>query len=158
MFLRVIKMTRGGEEIFKRNLTFKSQYGAEYSRISSQSERKNSLSYAIPFEIKSFIWKIKSAILEIKRDKFWKSEVPFEKSNATNFGNQKCNLRNQTRQILEIRSVIWEIKRDKFWKSKVPFEKSNATNFGNQNCYLRNQTRQILEIKSATWEIKHATF
>ena len=53
-------------------------------------------------------------------DKFWKSKVLFEKSNAINFGNQKCHLRNQTRQILEIRNA---------------FEKSNATNFGNQNCF-----------------------
>ena len=61
-------------------------------------------------------------------DKFWKSKVLFEKSNAINFGNQKCHLRNQTRQILEIKNA---------------FEKSNATNFQNQNCYWRNQTRQI---------------
>ena len=46
-------------------------------------------------------------------DKFWKSKVLFEKSNAINFGNQKCHLRNQTRQILEIKNA---------------FEKSNATN------------------------------
>ena len=52
--------------------------------------------------------------------------MSFEKSNTTNFGNQKCYLR---------------IKPDKFGKSKVSFEKSNATNFG-------NQTRQILEIKN----------
>ena len=39
--------------------------------------------------------------------------MSFEKSNATNFGNQKCSL-----------------------------EKSNAINFGNQKCHLRNQTRQ----------------
>ena len=45
-------------------------------------------------------------------DKFWKSKVLFEKSNAINFGNQKCHLRNQTRQILEIKNA---------------FEKSNAT-------------------------------
>ena len=74
--------------------------------------------------------------------------MSFEKSNAANFGNQKCHLRNQARQILEIKSVIREIKRDKFWKSKVSFEKSNATNFGNQKCHLRNQRGQILEIKS----------
>ena len=38
--------------------------------------------------------------------KFWKSKVSFEKSNASNFGNQKCHLKNQTRQILETKSVI----------------------------------------------------
>ena len=60
-------------------------------------------------------------------DKFLKSKVLFEKSNAMNFGNQKCHLRNQTRQILEIRNafeksrqtleikiVFGEIKSDKF--------------------------------------------
>ena len=60
-------------------------------------------------------------------DKFWKSKVLFERSNAMNFGNQKCHLRNQTRQILEIRNafeksrqtleikiVFGEIKSDKF--------------------------------------------
>ena len=57
------------------------------------------------------ILEIKSVIWEIKRDKFRKSKVPFDKSKATNF-----------------------------WKSKVPFHKSNATNFGNQKCHLRNQT------------------
>ena len=88
----------------------------------------------------SLILEIKNAIWEIKRDKFWKSKVSFEKSNETNFGNQKCHLRNQRRQLLEIKSVIWEIKRDKFRKSKLPFDKSNATNFGNQKCHLRNQT------------------
>ena len=56
------------------------------------------------------ILEIKSVIWEIKRDKFWKSKVSFEKSNASNF-------RNQTRQILEIKNA---------------FEKSNATNFKNQ--------------------------
>ena len=71
---------------------------------------------------------IKSVIWEIKRDKFWTSKLSFEKSNASNFGNQNCHLRNQTRQILEI---------------KNPIEKSNAKNFGNEKCYLRNQTRQI---------------
>ena len=45
-------------------------------------------------------------ILEIKRDKVWKSKVSFAKSNVTNCGNQKCYLRNQMRQILEIKSVI----------------------------------------------------
>ena len=64
--------------------------------------------------------------------KFWKSTVSFEKSNRhileiksatseikqTNFGNQKCHLRNQT---------------EKFWKSKVSFKKSSG---------------QILKIKS----------
>ena len=30
-----------------------------------------------------------------------------KKSNATNFGNQKCHLRNQTRQVSEIKSAIW---------------------------------------------------
>ena len=51
-------------------------------------------------------------ILEIKRDKVWKSKVSFaksnvlfEKSNAINFGNQKCHLKNQRRLILEIESV-----------------------------------------------------
>ena len=48
-----------------------------------------------------------------------------KKSNATNFGNQKCHLRNQTRQVSEIKSAIWLIKSDKFRKSKVSFEKSN---------------------------------
>ena len=57
--------------------------------------------------------------------KFWKSKVSFKKSNRhilkiksaiseikqTNFGNQKCHLRNQT---------------DKFWKSKVSFKKTNG--------------------------------
>ena len=43
----------------------------------------------------------------MKRDKFWKSKVLFDKSNAINFGNQ-------TRQTLEIKIVIREIKRDKF--------------------------------------------
>ena len=87
-------------------------------------------------------------ILEIKRDKVWKSKVSFAKSNATNCGNQKCYLRNQTRQILEIKRVICKIKRDKFWKSKVVFEKSNAINFG-------NQTHQTLEIKSVKfWKSK----
>ena len=66
----------------------------------------------------------------------------FEKSNAINFGNEKCHLRNQTRQILEIKSVIGEIKRDKFWKSKVLLEKSNAINFGNQNDTIK--PRRIL--------------
>ena len=47
-------------------------------------------------------------------DKFWKSKVLFEKSNAINFGNQKCHLRNQTRQTLEIKIVFGEIKSDKF--------------------------------------------
>ena len=56
---------------------------------------------------------IKSVIWEIKRDKFWKSKVSFEKSNASNFGNKKC---------------VWEIKRDKLSKSKLLLEKSNATN------------------------------
>ena len=70
--------------------------------------------------------------------------MSFEKSNAINFGNQRCHLRNQTRQILEI-------KRDKFWKSTVSFEKSNASNF-------RNQTRQILEIKIVIGEIKRDKF
>ena len=37
---------------------------------------------------------------------FWKSKLLFEKSNATNFGNQKCHLRNQTRQILEIKMTL----------------------------------------------------
>ena len=62
------------------------------------------------------ILEIKNAIWEIKRDKFWKSKVSFEKWNVTNFGNQKC----------------------------MSFEKSNATNFVNQKCHLGNQTRQIL--------------
>ena len=66
-------------------------------------------------------WKSKELSLEIKRDEFWKSKVTFEKSNATNLGNQKCYLRNQTRQILEI-------KRGKLWKSKLLLEKSKATN------------------------------
>ena len=56
---------------------------------------------------------LKNVIWEIKR---------------TNFGNQKCHFRNQTRQILEIKSLISEIKR---------------TNSGNQRCHFRNQTRQI---------------
>ena len=60
------------------------------------------------------ILEIKSVIWEIKRDKFRKSKVPFDKSKATNFGNQKCHLINQTRQISEIKSVIWEIKRPHF--------------------------------------------
>ena len=67
---------------------------------------------------------------------FWKSKVSFEKSNAINFGNQKCHLRNQTRQILEI-------KRLKVWKSKM---------------HLRNQTRQTLEIKTVIGEIKRDKF
>ena len=62
----------------------------------------------------SLILEIKNAIWEIKRDKFWKSKVSFEKSNETSFGNQKCHLVNQTRQISEIKSVIWEIKRPHF--------------------------------------------
>ena len=69
-------------------------------------------------------------------DKFWKSKVLFEKSNAINFGNQKCHLRNQTRQILEIKRV-------KFWKSKM---------------HLRNQTRQTLKIKIVIGEIKRDKF
>ena len=67
--------------------------------------------------------------------------MPFEKSNAASFGNQKCHSRNQKRKILEI-------KRNKLWKSKMPFEKSNTTKFRNQKYHLRNQTRHILEIKS----------
>ena len=98
-------------------------------------------------------------LLEIPRSPFPHSpfpvlEIAFEKSNATNFGNQTCHLRNQTRQILEIKRTNFgnqtchlRNQTDKFWKSKVSFEKSNATNFGNQTCHLRNQTRQILEIK-----------
>ena len=62
--------------------------------------------------------------------------MSFEKSNATNFGNQKCHLRNQTRQILEIKRV-------KFWKSKM---------------HLRNQTRQTLKIKIVIGEIKRDKF
>ena len=120
---------------------------------------------------------IKRVICEIKCDKLWKSKVLFEKSNAINFGNQKCHLKNQrrlileiesvnweiktrlileiksviweikTRLILEIKSVIWEIKRDKFGNQKCHLRNQNASNFGNQKCHLRNQTRQILEIK-----------
>ena len=59
------------------------------------------------------ILEIKTVIWEIKRVKFWKSKLSFEKSNASNFRNQKSN---------------WEIKREKLWKWKVLFEKSNATN------------------------------
>ena len=70
----------------------------------------------------------------------------FEKSNAINFGNEKCHLRNQTRQILEIKSVIGEIKRDKFWKSKVLLEKSNAINFGNQNDTIKPKRILLLII------------
>ena len=55
----------------------------------------------------------KSKVL-FEKSNLRKSKVSFEKSNAINFGNQKCHLRNQTRQILEIKSVIWEIKRAKF--------------------------------------------
>ena len=79
---------------------------------------------------------VSCVIWEIKRDKFRKSKVSFEKSNATNFGNQKCHLRNQTRKTLEI-------KRIKFWKSKM---------------HLRNQTRQTLEIKIVVREIKRDKF
>ena len=71
-----------------------------------------------------------SVHLVIKIEKFGnQTRVSFEKSNTINFGNQKCQLRNQTRQMCSL-------------------EKSNAINFGNQKCHLRNQTRQILEIKS----------
>ena len=102
----------------------------------------------------------------------------FEKSNAINFGNQKCHLKNQRRLILEIESVnkLRNQNASNFGNQKchlrnqnasnfgnqVSFEKSNVTNleikchlrnqnasnFGNQKCHLRNQTRQILEIKS----------
>ena len=65
--------------------------------------------------------------------KFWKSKVSFEKSNATNFGNQS--------------DKVWKSKVS-FAKSKVLFEKSNAINFGNQKCHLKNQRRLILEIES----------
>ena len=78
----------------------------------------------------------KSVIWEIKRDKFRKSKVSFEISNATNFGNRKCHLRNQTQQTLEIKRV-------KFWKS---------------NMHLRNQTQQTLEIKIVIREIKGDKF
>ena len=68
-------------------------------------------------------------ILEIKRDKVWKSKMSFEKSNAINFGNQ-------THQTLEIKRV-------KFWKSKM---------------HLRNQTRQTFKIKIVIGEIKRDKF
>ena len=80
-----------------------------------------------------------SVHLVIKIEKFWKSNssrVSFEKSNAKNFGNQKCHLRNHTRQTLEIKRV-------KFWKSKM---------------HLRNQTRKTLEIKIVIREIKRDKF
>ena len=77
----------------------------------------------------------KSKVL-FEKSNLRKSKVSFEKSNAINFGNQKCHLRNQTRQILEIKRV-------KFWKSKM---------------HLRNQTRQTLEIKIVIREIKRDKF
>ena len=60
------------------------------------------------------ILEIKSVIWEIKRDKFWKSKVSFEKSNASNFGNQKCIWEIKRDKLLQIKIVIGEIKRDKF--------------------------------------------
>ena len=90
----------------------------------------------------SLILAIKNAIWEIKRDKFWKSKVSFEKSNETSFGNQKCHLINQTRQISEIKSVIWEIKRPHF-ENQTFTERIKRGNFGNQKC---------------SWEIKHDKF
>ena len=71
----------------------------------------------------SFILEIKNAIWEIKLNKFWKSEVSFEKTNDSlkiehllkesngfkrgNFGNQKYS---------------WQIKRVKFWKSNISWK------------------------------------
>ena len=79
----------------------------------------------------SLILEIKSAIWLIKSDKFWKSKVPFDKSNATNLGNQKCHLRNQTTSFWKS-NMYWKNQTRKFWKSKMQ---------------LRNQRRQVLEIK-----------
>ena len=89
------------------------------------------------------ILEIKNAIWEIKRDKFWKSKVSFEKSNATNFGNQKCQnqkhyLRNQMTLFWKL-NIYWKNQTGKFWKSKM---------------HLRNQTRQTLEIKIVIREMK----
>ena len=91
---------------------------------------------------------IKSVIWEIKRDKFWKSKVSFEKSNASNFGNQKC---------------IWESKRDKLWKSKLFLEKSNATNLKskwhnkNKRIFPFNH-RQNIKIIQDKKRIRHSKF
>ena len=65
----------------------------------------------------------------------------FEKSNAINFGNQKCHLRNQNAS--------------NFGNQKCHLRNQNASNFGNQKCHLRNQMRQILEIKrDKVWKSK----
>ena len=90
----------------------------------------------------SLILEIKNAIWEIKRDKFWKSKMAFEKSKETSFGNQKYHLINQTRQILEIKSVIWEVKRSHF-ENQTCTERIKLGNFGNQKC---------------SWEIKRVKF
>ena len=113
-----------------KRLTIKNAFQRAYST------NLENISVHLVIKIEKF-WKSNSSVIwEIKRHKFWKSKVSIEKSNATNFGNQKCHLRNQTRQILEIKRV-------KFWKSKM---------------HLRNQTRKTLEIKIVIREIKRDKF
>ena len=51
--------------------------------------------------IRSSFYRQPIVIWKIKREKFWKSKASFEKSSATNFLNQNCHLRNQTRQFLK---------------------------------------------------------
>ena len=83
-----------------KRLTIKNAFQRAYST------NLENISVHLVIEIEK-LWKSNSSVIsEIKRDKFWKSKVSFEKSNASNF-------RNQTRQILEIKNA---------------FEKSNATN------------------------------
>ena len=85
------------------------------------------------------ILEIKSVIWEIKRDKFWKSKVPFEKSNDLIL-KIKHLLKESNAEILEIKNAV---------------EKSNTTSFGNQilagkskwntktkNIFLLNQSQR----------------
>ena len=73
------------------------------------------------------ILEIDSVIWEIKRDKFWKSKVSFEKSNAANFGNRTRHILKSNSSNFGNQKCIWQIKRDKLWKSKLLLEKWNAT-------------------------------
>ena len=106
-----IKRPDFGNQTFKisigKRLIIKNAFQRAYST------NLENISVHLVIEIVKFWNSNSSVIWEIRRHKFWKSKVSFQKSNVSNFRNQKCN---------------WEIKRNKLWKWKVLFEKSNATN------------------------------
>ena len=123
---------------FGKRLAIKNAFQRAYST------NLENISVHLVIEIEKF-WKSNSSVVwEIKRDKFWKSKLSFQKSNASNFRNQKCN---------------WEIKRDKLWKWKVSFEKSNATNLKSKpKVFFLLIVEKNIKIKENKKRIRHSTF